>query len=172
MELSSVDNGHKQLAAIYNNDDDDEDDDDDDTNFTSSPLLFPPPRRPRWNVDILRGAYFDFQPIRSGGVLNHLGRSSEHNQKDIKRKEENEKDGRDVDERVTTAGKESNIPPLPIVEFIQQNSSSSGHVLIRLQGCASPNEEFGDSSSRQPLTLVFDACFQTPSPMISKHDTS
>jgi len=159
------------------NDNDDDDDDDDDDNFTSSPLLFPPPR-PRWNVDILRGAYFDFEPIGSTSAAasnNNLERS-EQKKKDTERRGNDDDEGRLVN-AAQPRGKNDDggdIRPFPIVEFVQQQSSrSSGHVLIRLQGCPVPNEDFGDTGSQysrrqqqqQPVTLVFDACFQNPTPL-------
>jgi len=52
------------------------------------------------------------------------------------------------------------IRPFPIVEFTQ-DSDKSGHVLIRLQGLAMPNPEFQCyTAPLEPVTLVFDACFQ------------
>ena len=51
------------------------------------------------------------------------------------------------------------IPPLPIVEF-RKESERTGHVLIRLQGYAAENMEFGSQRSNQAVTLVFDACFR------------
>jgi hypothetical protein len=96
----------------------DEDEDEDD--ITSSPLLFPSSTTPQWNVDVLRGAYFD---------LHHRSDSSPP------------------------------LQPFPIVEFTQDSETNTGHVLIRLQGHAMPNEEFPERS-QQPVTLVFDACFR------------
>lgn len=38
--------------------------------LTSSPFLFPYANAPQWNVDILRGSYFDFKQVGpSGGML-------------------------------------------------------------------------------------------------------
>ena len=89
--------------------------------ITSSPLLFPDsPSKHHWNVDVLRGSYFEFY----------------------------NKDG-----------SHCNIAPHPVVEFTH-DSKSTGHVLIRLQGHASLNDEFSPNHSSQPVTLVFDACFR------------
>ena len=99
-----------------------EDDDDDD--FISSPLLFPDsPVYPRWNVDVLRGAYFD---------LHRIDESSSNDN--------------------------TNIPPLPIVEF-SHGAETTGHVVIRLQGKTLPNQDFSEERSGHLVTLVFDACF-------------
>jgi hypothetical protein len=92
--------------------------------------LFPSASRtnPHWNVDVLRGAYFDL----------HQSDDSD--------------DG-------SSSGSNSNIPPLPIVEFTH-DSQTTGHVLIRLQGYPLPNHEFLTGHSPRPITLVFDACFR------------
>jgi hypothetical protein len=65
----------------------------------------------------------------------------------------------------TTAIEGGIIPPVPIVEWTRSNSPTMGHVLIRLQGHATEdNEQLGKSTSggsqRGPVTLVFDACFR------------
>jgi hypothetical protein len=104
-------------------------DDDDDDDLTSSPLLFPTSTAPQWNVDVLRGSYYNLH---------------------------------------TTTAIKGDAPPVPIVEWTRSNSATMGHVLIRLQGHATEdNEQFllpGKSTTggnqRGPVTLVFDACFR------------
>jgi hypothetical protein len=96
---------------------------DDGDELTSSPFLFPSSNVPQWNVDILRGSYFDLH-----------------------------RDGADGPYKATS--------PMPIVEFTKE-SENAGHVLIRLQGESTENSEFGSQRSRQPVTLVFDACFRS-----------
>lgn len=101
--------------------------DDDHNEFTSSPLLFPKNQAPHWNVDLLRGTYFD--------IYHRFPDSNE-----------------------------DMPPPMPIVEFSHASNDSqttNGHVLIRLQGYAAPNDDFSAQHSRKPVTLVFDACFQS-----------
>jgi hypothetical protein len=98
---------------------------DDDDELTSSPLLFPT-LAAQWNVDVLRGSYYDVH---------------------------------------TTTGIEGETPPVPIVEWTRSNSSTMGHVLIRLQGHATednglPGKSPSGGSQRGPVTLVFDACFR------------
>lgn len=133
-----------------------------------SSLLSPPPP-PLWNVDILRGTYFDFEPVGNMNV------SETKHSKSCERPERNHlvKNGHlnDVStqvesKRIDTYNSER-ICPFPVVEFVQQqNPSSSGHVLIRLQGYPSANREFdtvgSEHSRQQPVTLVFDACIQNP----------
>jgi hypothetical protein len=95
----------------------------DDDDFVSSSLLFPSNQTLHWNVDLLRGSYFD---------LSHVD------------------------------GKNANADRnWIIVEFSNardDTQTTNGHVLIRLQGCASPNADFNVQHSRKPVTLVFDAC--------------
>jgi hypothetical protein len=113
----------KSPSPTREDEDDQEDGNQDD--IVSSPLLFPSTNQmPHWNVDILRGSYFD---------LYHVDGSTD------------------------------SIPPMPMVEFshIQDDSETIGHVLIRLQGHALPNDEFHVEHSRKPVTLVFDACFRS-----------
>jgi len=174
LKPSSTKNDHGTNLTSFRSNRIDNKNSDEDGNFSSPPLLCVPPQ-PRWSVDILRGAYFDFQPIGNSAVLNKnnsIGRL-QHKNKDTKRKwngDEGLANGRDL--HVESRGRDDgdaicDIRPFPVVEFVQQqNSRSSGHVLIRLQGCAVPNEEFGEvnlqGQPQQPVTLVFDACFQTP----------
>lgn len=113
LQIGKTDRGGVERAFL-----DDRGDDGDE--LTSSPFLFPNPNVPQWNVDILRGSYFDLY-----------------------------RDGPDGPSKV--------VPPMPIVEFTKE----SGRVLIRLQGEASENLDFGSQRSRQPVTLVFDACFRS-----------
>jgi hypothetical protein len=115
---------------------------DDDTDFTASPLLFPS-SRPRWNVEILRGSYYDLQPIKNDDVVTATKYGDD-----------------DVEEEDRTVEGVSPFPPLPIVEFLQETSKTSGHVLIRLQGTPRNNPHFDTRQRRpQPVTLVFDAGF-------------
>jgi hypothetical protein len=102
-----------------------EDHDDDGDELTSSPFLFPNSNLPQWNVDILRGSYFDLHKDGPSGTI------SKH------------------------------MAPMPIVEFSKE-SENTGHVIIRLQGHSSEtNIDFESQRSRQPVTLVFDACFRS-----------
>eukprot|EP00980_Cylindrotheca_fusiformis_P026229 scaffold15521_cov119-Cylindrotheca_fusiformis.AAC.3 len=113
----------KTPPSIQDNEEDEGDNNHNDV--VSSPLLFANSNQiPHWNVDILRGSYFD---------LHHAD------------------------------GRSDSIPPMPIVEFshVQNDSETIGHVLIRLQGRALPNDGFHVEHSRKPVTLVFDACFQS-----------
>lgn len=109
----------KNLAPPFSSEEENKDE------IMSSPLLFPQSSTPHWNVDILRGSYFELH-------------QSTHSMKDV--------------------------PLFPIVEFSQMRDSEvqqNGHILIRLQGTAGPNLEFsGIQNSRQPVSLVFDACFR------------
>jgi len=58
------------------------------------------------------------------------------------------------------------IRPFPVVEFFSHPSSP--RVLIRLQGYPAANEEFGSRQhEEQPVSLVFDACIQNPTPVVN-----
>lgn len=140
---------------------DDEDRSDDD--YTASPLLFPNcSPNPQFNVDILRGAYYD-----------------------LKHENDDQEEGWSFSENEIPI---HDIPVLPIVEFKRGDSSMSktssstdGHVLVRLQGYPTrrnefqQNQSFEEHSQQQqnfqnspprPVSLVFDACFRsTPSYM-------
>ena len=147
------------------------DDADDDDDFTSSTALFPASSslRPDWNVDILRGSYFDLHNQDTPGL-----------------------NGND-----NTRKPSSIQPTVPIVEWIQgHHPSTLGHVLIRIQGQSAENNAFSSATvrldtqsenalidditsdagstdstkdisdgpeqcPRQPVTLIFDACFRT-----------
>ncbi len=144
--------------------DDDDEEDDKDNDFTSSPLLFP--LRPYWNVTIVRNAHFDLQPNRRIhhspiDIVGHdVGWDGDRN-RGKKGNEDRRRDGRAVN---------GPRPPLPIVEVIQERSKAKGHIVISLQGYAVPNEDFSDTrrrQSRQPVTLMFDACFRKPPPSFS-----
>lgn len=153
-------------------------DDGDDVDLSS--LLSSPPS-PIWNVNILRGAYFDFEPIAT--VVDSINENSECSEQPKKGTERNHSVDEDrlldgASTRVKmgrTGGGDSNrIRPFPVVEFVQQqSSSSSGHVLIRLQGYPVANKEFGNIGShyaslqhqQQPVSLVFNACIQNPMPV-------
>ena len=95
-------------------------DKDDDDDLTSSPLLFPTSSAPHFNVDVLRGSYYNVH---------------------------------------TTTAIEGAIPPVPIVEWTRSNSSTMGHVLIRLQGRATedngqllrPGKSTSGGSQRGPV---------------------
>lgn len=118
----------KRRSRSPNREDEDDHDACSHDDVVSSPMLFPGSNQmPHWNVDILRGSYFD---------LYHGDGSTD------------------------------SIPPMPIVEFshIQDDSETIGHVLVRLQGRALPNDEFHVEHSRKPVTLVFDACFRSETP--------
>lgn len=151
---------------------------DDNVDFDLSSLFFSPPR-PFWSVDILRGPYFDFEPITrvADSKNNHL-ESSEQPQIGTKKNhsvDESCLDGARTHIKMerTGDGDCNRIRPFPVIEFVQQqSSSSSGHVLIRLQGHPVANKEFGGIGSKhsqqhqqQPVTLVFDACIQNPTLM-------
>lgn len=116
----------KQLPSVKSNGKAAVPEDGDGDELTSSPFLFPNSNAPQWNVDILRGSYFDLRKDGPSG---------------------------------TVAGK--SIAPMPIVEFSRE-SENSGHVILRLQGYSSgTNLDFHNQYSKQPVTLVFDACFRS-----------
>lgn len=133
-----------------------------------SSLLSPPPP-PLWNVDILRGTYFDFEPVGSMNVSeNNHSESSEQLKRNhlVQNGHLNDASTQMESRRIDSCDSER-ICPFPVVEFVrQQNPSSSGHVLIRLQGYPVANKEFdragSQRSGQQPVTLVFDACIQNP----------
>lgn len=177
-KLSQENKIHSALNQHGNREKSDVDDGNASTQSLSSP-------RPLWNVDILRGAYFDLEPVgsiaNSTSKNNRVERSEQHTAL-TEGKRRLDEDRRavvrlpraDVARRCAGGGGDTHpIRPFPIVEFVQQhNARSSGHVLIRLQGYPVANREFSNQKSqfsrqhrRQPVTLVFDACFQNPTPM-------
>jgi hypothetical protein len=186
LELSSFKDEDQKLVMEKNkhsscdqyDNDDLYNDGEDDFDLSS---LSSPPAQPIWNVNILRGAYFEFKPI--GTVVDSINENSERSEQPKKVSERNHSVDKDrlldgASTRVkmgTTGGGDSNrIGPFPVVEFVQQQSSrSSGHVLIRLQGHPVANEEFGSIGShysslqhqQQPVSLVFNACIQNPMPV-------
>jgi hypothetical protein len=139
---------------------------DSDDNIDLSSLLFPSPP-PLWNVDILRGAYFDFEPVG-----NIVGSKRQTFDSEPPTNTEEQNYGIDEEDRYGAlaqpkTGRTVDGLPFPVVEFVQQRGPrSSGNVLIRLQGYPRANEEFDRMGSqqhqRQPVSLVFDACIQNP----------
>ena len=146
------------------------DDSDDDDDFTSSTALFPSISsiKPDWNVDILRGSYFDLHQQDSSGSS---GSECIHNI-------------------------QSAVPIVEWVQGY--HPSTLGHVLVRIQGYPMNNIAFASGTThpdtntsnasstaknnkdeidptdkardkteraehfnRRPVTLVFDACFRT-----------
>jgi hypothetical protein len=147
--------------------------------LAASPLLFDSPP-PRWNVDILRGKYYDLQlvpPMDMDHDNTMVGTVTD------KRVRRNDQHGSMDDTSYFSANNELQaaaaaaatvIPPFPIVEFLQETSKASGHVLIRLQGIPAPSHYFGTDSGRppppQPVTLVFDAgYYRIPSMAFKEH---
>lgn len=131
-KLFAVQNSHSSHEQQYDNDGSDDFD-----------VALPP----LWNVDIWRGAYFDFESV---GKSQNVAASP-----------------------LLTKNNSDLICPFPVVEFLppHRSSRSSGRVSIRLQGYPVANEEFNGSQrstkqqQRQPVSLVFDACIQNPTPV-------
>jgi len=152
-------------------------DGDNNDNIDLSSLLFPSPP-PLWNVDILRGAYFDFEPVGSRARSERETFGSEQptnsEEQNYGIDEENRYGASALSKMRRTAqpkaGRTVDGFPFPVVEFVpQRGPGSSGNVLIRLQGYPGANEEFDRMGSqqhqRQPVSLVFDACIQNPMSM-------
>lgn len=138
---------------------------DDEQDFTASPLLFESPP-PRWNVDILRGEFYDLQPIQGDGVT-LLGSVLDRRRKNDNGEEERLHVRDDEEEQQTT------VPPFPIVEFVQESSRTPGHVLVRLQGVPASSRYFGTEFGQrrpQPVTLVFDAGYYRSSSMTLRNN--
>jgi hypothetical protein len=153
----------------YFDDDHDENNDVDGHDFTSSPLLFP--LRPYWNVSIVRNAHFDIQPnncrsqnpstIDSGRHTANYGGWGDDNNGSNRNEWNSNGDRRRRDGRADHGP----VPPFPIVDVIQERSKTKGHIIISLQGYATPNDEFSVTRRRpsmQPVTMLFDACFRKP----------
>ncbi|KAG7371309.1 hypothetical protein IV203_019879 [Nitzschia inconspicua] len=148
--------------------------DEEEYGFTASPLLFDSPP-PRWNVDILKGEYYDLQQVHMTqpqnidtmvGTVTDLRRRRKGNGCD------DEQAGQSPDNNNIMEDNIPSIPPFPIVEFLQESSKASGHVLIRLQGKPSASHYFGTEISNrpQPVTLVFDAgYYRIPSMAFKEH---
>lgn len=138
---------------------------DDEYGFTASPLLFDAPPPPRWNVDILKGEYYDLQHVPIGNQIDDddtLSSISLETVTDRRKKKHTDNYFAPPDE-ISTATT-ATVPPFPIVEFLQETSKASGHVLIRLQGIPTASQYFGTNDygsgtarRAQPVTLVFDA---------------
>jgi hypothetical protein len=123
----------------------------DDNDFTSSSLLYPSHLPPRWNVGILRGSYYDIGTVQPGEPESNDDQDEEHG---------------------TIPNGFDDVPPLPIVEFVQQPGSKNlgGHILVRLQGIPKPNRYFGTEPQQHrplPVTLVFDAGYYRNRPSSS-----
>jgi hypothetical protein len=169
--------------------------DDDDYDFTASPLLFDL-LPPRWNVDILKGEYYDLQkyvPKTHNNMVvdpaNDANINVDVDSNMVVATVTDRRQGREQQRTPhdsTTAGTTTNapndqpidlfqpIPPFPIVEFLQESSKGSGHVLIRIQGIPTASHYFGTDPPKQqqpqPITLVFDAgYYKNPSMSFREH---
>jgi hypothetical protein len=149
---------------------------DDHYDFTASPLLFDS-LPPRWNVDILKEEYYDLQYAQS--IVNKDNDDEDDDDDntdtiigtviDRRRKDHDDKNNSKSTTMVTDELMDVQpIPPFPIVEFLQESSKGSGHVVIRLQGLPTASQYFGTDppkNKRQPVTLVFDAGYYKNSSM-------